>query len=146
MVGPFRPTPEYEPGYSCFQQVNNTKSLNKISFTNQYFHFILSRLRPRLFCLKLIFVNVFSHLDKLPSFKHLQTTMSHHQQCPQETQMEVWFPQFPRWSNPMFVLVYFYNWDFMFFLGANLKLSEERRMPEEITDEKPINLRLDLNL
>ena len=46
----------------------------------------------------------------------------------------------------MFVLVYFYNWDFMFFLGANLKLSEERRMPEEITDEKPINLRLDLNL
>ena len=40
----------------------------------------------------------------------------------------------------IFLLIFVY---LCIFAGANLKLNEERRMPEEITDEKPINLRLE---
>ena len=80
------------------------------------------------------------------SFKHLQTTMNH-QQCQQETQMEVWFPL------DDILVFYFCNsclcilmccisaTRICVFWGANLKLNDERRMQEDIIDDEPINLR-----
>ena len=68
-VGPFRPTPEYEAGYSCFQQV-------RVFFVNSEI----------LFCPNVILL--FSHQDKLPFYKPLPTTMNH-QQCRQGTPTEV---------------------------------------------------------
>ena len=57
----------------------------------------------------------------------------------QVVSVQLVFAYFVCWCN-----WYLYTFVYLcIFAGANLKLNEERRMPEEITDEKPINLRLE---
>ena len=51
MVGPFRPTPEYEAGYSCFQQVKKHSYIFVFPF-----HFIFNKLFGNVFTKKNLLV------------------------------------------------------------------------------------------
>ena len=140
MVGPFRPTPEYEAGYSCFQQVR---------FENQFFiSFCNSKSGTVAFNrwgLKISFFISFwfpvFRTNPSPSntFKPPWTTNSANKKH--------------KWRYDFHLMIYWYliflqllrccicAAGICVFWGANLKLNDERRMQEDIIDDEPINLR-----
>ena len=89
--------------------------------------------------------------DKLPFFKPPPTTMNH-QQCRQGTPTEVVVLVLCLSTKVIHIYVYAQCvckvmcisdvCTFFWLPGANIKLSDERRLQMELEEEKPINLRL----
>ena len=122
MVGPFRPTPEYEAGYSCFQQVR---------FENQ-------------FSISFWFPVFWANPSPSNTFKPPWTTNSankkHQWRCDFHLMIHILVFYF---CNCYLCIsrCCICAADICVFWGANLKLNDERRMQEDIIDDEPINLR-----